>query len=173
MCNVYGRKATRLLKMVLGCLLAAGFGLRSQPATAEAEIVGVASVIDGDTIDIHGQRIRIWDIDAPESAQLCYVDGKPWRCGQRASFALSDWIGRRTVACKERDRDRYGRFVATCAVVGDDMATWPVRHGWALDWPRYSHGAYAGAEREATTAKVGVWQGDFQLPWEWRRAHRN
>jgi len=39
--------------------------------------VAAASVIDGDTIEVHGQRIRIHGIDAPESRQLCRLDGKP------------------------------------------------------------------------------------------------
>jgi endonuclease YncB( thermonuclease family) len=34
-------------------------------------LTGRASVTDGDTIEIHGERIRILDIDAPESRQTC------------------------------------------------------------------------------------------------------
>ena len=51
------------------------------------------------------------------------------------------------------------------------MAKWLVGKGWALDWPKYSKGAYAVQQGDASSAKVGVWQGDFQKPWEWRRAH--
>ncbi len=43
---------------------------------ALADVAGVASVIDGDTIEVHGQRIRIHGIDAPESRQLCRLDAK-------------------------------------------------------------------------------------------------
>ena len=88
------------------------------PSAAAAEprqIVGVASVIDGDTIEIHGQRIRLFGIDAPESSQLCArPTGERWRCGQQASFALADRIGRATVSCQPHDLDRYGRIVAVC-----------------------------------------------------------
>jgi endonuclease YncB( thermonuclease family) len=36
-----------------------------------ADLIGQASVINGDTLEIHGARICLWGIDAPESAQLC------------------------------------------------------------------------------------------------------
>ena len=61
------------------------------PATAKSgglELLGQASVIDGDTLDIHGTRIRIWGIDAPESDQLCRKDGTQYRCGAQAANAL-------------------------------------------------------------------------------------
>jgi len=47
-----------------------------------------------------------------------------------------------------------------------------VRRGHALDWPRFSHGRYAGEQRLAMAEKQGVWRGSFQNPWEWRALAR-
>src|SRR5215469_18337938 len=108
------------------------------PVAQGAVVVGVASVIDGDTIEIHGQRIRLHGIDAPEASQLCDLDGKPWRCGQASANALAEYLGRRTVTCDPRDRDRYRRLVAACSVAGTSINAWMVREGWAVAYRRYS-----------------------------------
>ncbi len=57
---------------------------RAGNGVAEPHVAGVASVIDGDTIEVPAQRIRLHGIDAPESRQLCRLDGKPWQCGKDA-----------------------------------------------------------------------------------------
>jgi endonuclease YncB( thermonuclease family) len=142
------------------------------PRATHADMVGVASVIDADTIEIHGQRIRLHGIDAPEGGQTCLdAAGRNWRCGQQAALALQDLIGRRTVSCDERDVDRYGRIVVSQCFVGDvDVNEWLVAQGLALAYRRYSL-AYVAAEDEARDAGRGMWAGTFELPWEWRRRH--
>jgi len=134
-------------------------------------IIGRASVIDGDTIEIHGTRIRLFGIDAPESDQPCTIQGKPFRCGQQAAFALSDEIGNRTVNCQPKDRDRYGRVVAVCLVDGEDLNAWMVAKGWALAYRHYSND-YVTQEEQAAKSKIGIWQGEFVPPWDWRRSRR-
>ncbi|QPC94739.1 thermonuclease family protein [Mesorhizobium sp. INR15] len=139
-----------------------------------APIAGVASVIDGDTIEIHGQRIRFNGIDAPESGQYCDdAKGFEYPCGRRSNEALDTFLAAlRPVACTFVDWDRYGRFVGDCQRAdGTSVAAWMVEHGQALDWPRYSHGAYAAQQAKAKAAKVGLRAGAFQAPWDWRAAH--
>jgi endonuclease YncB( thermonuclease family) len=136
---------------------------------------GRATVLDGDTIEITGERIRLHGIDAPESGQQCRdADGAPWPCGQKASFALDDFLAAsRPTHCTMVDRDRWGRVVATCIRNdGADVNEWLVRQGWALDWPRYSDGAYHGAQREARISRRGIWRGEFVEPWAWRAGAR-
>lgn len=138
-------------------------------AGAQADIVGVASVIDGDTLEVHGQRIRLHGIEAPESGQTCRDEiGQKSRCGHQAALALQDFTGRRTVTCDERDVDRYGQIFGRCLVGGLDINEWLVAQGLALAHRRYSRD-YVAAEVAARAAGRGMWAGTFEPPWEWRR----
>ncbi len=133
---------------------------------------GQASVIDGDTIDIQGTRFRLHGIDAPESNQLCQTrEGQAWRCGQKASLALSDLIGRGHVTCRQTDKDRYGRIVAVCLFQGQDLNRWMVRKGWAVAYTKYSLD-YTTDEKMAAITGTGIWAGTFVQPSEWRRGDR-
>ena len=134
-------------------------------------MTGVASVIDGDTLEIHGERIRLFGIDACESRQVCEdASGQPYRCGQQAALALADHIGSRTVRCEGKTRDRYGRLVAICYLGDEDLDAWMVLQGLALAFRKYST-LYVPEEDGARLAKRGLWAGRFETPWEWRTAH--
>ena len=138
---------------------------------ALADVTGPARVIDGDTLEIQGQCIRLHGIDAPESRQLCRLDGKPWQCGEVAANALADKIARRSVTCEDLGRDRYKRIIARCAVAGEDIGAWMVSQGLALAYRRYSRD-YVDQEAEAQEARRGIWASEFVKPWEWRRGKR-
>jgi endonuclease YncB( thermonuclease family) len=144
-------------------------------STSTDTIVGRASVIDGDTIEIHGERIRFNGIDAPESAQLCSDNGgRMYRCGAKSADALSTWLAASSpTSCSFVERDQYGRFVGNCSRAdGASVQRWLVRNGHAMDWPRYSAGAFSKEQTAAKSEKIGIWQGPFQAPWEWRAARR-
>ncbi len=141
------------------------------PTLALADITGTATVINGDTLEIEGQRIRLHGIDAPELRQSCWLGGKVWRCGGDAASALAEKIASRAVACQELDRDRYGRIVAKCAVAGEDLGEWMVANGWAVAYVYFSYD-YTRAEQRAKSARRGIWASEFEMPWEWRKANR-
>jgi len=97
-------------------------------------------VIDGDTLQHNGERVRLWGIDAPEMTT---------QAGAESKRALATIIGGRDLHCAARYRDRYGRVVAMCYIkgaaradIGNDVACAMVRLGAAKDWPRYSKGYY-------------------------------
>lgn len=149
-------------------LLACSPFATEQAASPERAPMGRASVIDGDTLEIHGRRIRLDGIDAPEAGQACGRRGRTWPCGRRAAQALAAFIADRPVRCAGGTTDRYGRLIARCRVGRTDLSAWMVRNGWAMAYRRYST-AYVDAEDQARAAKRGIWQGPFTAPWDYRR----
>lgn len=132
-----------------------------------------ASVIDGDTLATGVGRLRIFGIDAPESAQTCRRRGQSYACGAEASRVMAALLGAGILACEALDTDRYGRTVARCRNARDtDIGGELVRQGWAVAFTRYSE-AYLAQEREARAAGRGLWAGDFEMPAEWRARHRH
>jgi endonuclease YncB( thermonuclease family) len=136
------------------------------------DIAGRATVIDGDTLEIHGTKIRLLGIDAVEAPQKCGSGSDQWPCGRRAAFALSDLIGEKPLRCEPRDRDRYGRTVAMCFLSELDVNEWMVRQGWAVAYARYST-AYVEVEATARAARRNIWSGEFTRPDEYRRGGSN
>ncbi|WP_312417761.1 thermonuclease family protein [Shinella sp.] len=158
--------AVRVFALVLGILTAL-------PALAtDADIAGRASVIDGDTIEIDGTRIRFDGIDAPESRQICLdTAGTKYRCGQQSALALDDFLAAsRPTICTPKGKS-WDRIVATCRRAdGEDVSAWMVRNGHAVDWPKYSKGRYAAEQREAQASGAGMWAGQFEQPCIVRKA---
>ena len=135
-------------------------------------LIGAATVIDGDTIIVAGERVRLHGIDAPELDQTFWWRGKQIACGTMALAALEALTAGVNLRCEPVERDLYGRLVAKCfSPNGIDVGRRLVSSGWALAYREYSMD-YVQAEEEARTAKRGMWRGTFAKPWEWRASQR-
>ena len=155
-------------RLLAAAALAAGL---VRPAGAET-ISGQARVIDGDTLALAGQRVRLHGIDAPESRQSCLRNGRRWACGTAAAKAMRRMVGRNPVRCEVLGRDRHGRAVAACfAATGRDLQRALVRQGLALAYRRYST-RYVPDEDTARAGRLGLWSGAFVEPWTWRQQRR-
>src|SRR5260370_37811602 len=153
-------------RIILCMLLIAALILVSAPDVLADDLTGQASVIDGDTLEIHGTRIRLWGIDAPESSQLCRGDdSQQYRCGAKSANDLDAYIARRPVLCVAVSLDQYGRTVAICSVDGVNLGEWLVRYGLAFDWPQYSKRKYDAAQRDTEHAGRGMGTGSYVEPW--------
>lgn len=144
----------------------------AQPPTT-GNLTGEARVVDGDTIDLNGVRIRLEGIDAPESAQLCSRRWLgQWHCGAAATAAMIEMTRGKSVSCTPQGLDKYGRTLATCYVDDRDINAEMVKRGFAWAFVRYSS-RYVKEEAEARALKVGIWQGPATPAWYWRQQQWN
>jgi endonuclease YncB( thermonuclease family) len=136
------------------------------PLAHAADVSGVPKIREADLVQIGNSRIRLSGIDAPSVDQLCLnTKGERWTCGVAARDELIKHVEGKSWTCHPGQIDRRGRLLARCEVDGEDVQKWLVRSGWAL--ARISHD-YDADEKEAREAKVGMWQGAFIAPWDWR-----
>ena len=146
----------------------------------EKIIFGKAKIIDGDTIKINNNKIRLYGIDAPEIKQLCkrvYLNiyflsfKKKYLCGKISAQKLKKLLSNKIIKCHIEGIDRYKRILAICHRNKLNINSWLVRTGQAVAYKKYSK-KYIIQEAEARKSKLGIWRGDFEMPWEWRKNNK-
>jgi endonuclease YncB( thermonuclease family) len=162
-------------------------------AQYQPQVVGLARVVDGDTIVIGDLRIRLEGIDAPESTQACgralaapanrpppgnpSMLGNPvssdapaetWACGTEATRHLARLTRHAEVRCDDLGLDKYGRTLGRCFAGATNLNAAMVRDGYAWAYVQYST-AYVEQEALARAARIGIWQGDATPAWEYRK----
>ena len=135
------------------------------------EFYGKPRIIDGDSIEIKNEKIRLLGIDAFEKKQECSrKDGAKYKCGEIAISNLSTIISGQTIRCKVEKKDRYKRWLATCYIGKLDINENMVSLGYAFS---YMSKKYKSAENDAMKVSEGAWSGKFIFPWEWRKLKKN
>ena len=148
--------------------------------SAEIKIIsGTAKVIDGDTIQIEDKKIRLLGIDAPEKKQICKQTWlsisflsfeKDYYCGEVSTNVLKKLINSKNINCKYTGKDRYKRFIAECFKDKKSINSWMVRNGYAVAYKKYSK-KFVAIENIARKEKLGLWSGNFEMPWDWRKKY--
>jgi len=153
-----------LVLIQVGGWPALAFADTHNPAT----IRGAVRVIDGDTLEVGGQRIRLEGIDAPESSQTCQTEqGDIWNCGAAATAELRLLTNGRTIVCDPLGKDKYGRILAHCFDGSVNLNAAMVRRGFAWAFVKYAQ-TFVADEAAARRAGAGVWQGPAVAPWDYR-----
>src|SRR4051794_22829689 len=163
-------KPTRLLAQISLPLL---LTVLLTHVAAAAQITGrVVGIADGDTLtlldqDRHQTKVRLAEIDAPESHQ-------PY--GSRAKQALSGLVFGKEVQVEGLDTHRYGRTVGRVYIRTLDVSAEMVRQGAAWVFVRYNRDpSLLPLERAAREARRGLWalpEAERMPPWEWRAVAR-
>lgn len=143
-------------------------------------ITGKPQFGDGDTFRISGVKVRIHAIDAPEAEQQCKrADDTCYACGTESTEYMQDLIAGHRVTCTLTGKRSWDRMIGVCTAGGQDLAVLMLKSGWAVASKKYlgevpgKRVPYLAAEQEAEQAKSGMWQGEFTMPWDWRRGKRS
>lgn len=144
----------------LASYAAAALLLAALPANAR-EVEGRAFVIDGDTVDIAGARLRIAMVDAPEHGTLK---------GARSTVFLKSLAGPAPWRCQlerfEPPKPPYrARWISSCVVksTGQDVGEAIIRAGYGFFARPFAHEnparakTYRAAEEAARVGKLGLW----------------
>ena len=131
-------------------------------------IIGKAKVIDGDTIHIEQNKIRLYGIDAPEKKQKCLYREEEWECGKESANYLRKLILNTDVECEIKGIDKYKRYIGICFLKQHNINKLMVKNGWAIAYRYYSKD-YISYENTAKKNKSGIWKGEFVEPYKFRK----
>lgn len=161
-------RTIRLCLSVLAVLVAAYYGPKNfhrgnLGGPVPPQISGSARAIDGDSLTLGQEEVRLKDIDAPEGRQSCRRGGTDWACGDAARDELRRLIAGREVSCRSVERDKHGRLLGFCEAGGLDLNREMVAAGLAV-----SFGGYTREEADAKRQRRGIWGSEFEPPQRWR-----
>ena len=130
------------------------------PAYADGDVY----VVDGDSLKLGEQNVRLAHIDAPEYYQTCKrADKSTYNCGIKAREKLESLLKLGELSCKTVGRDIYNRDMSECFAGRTNINLEMVRSGWAVVY-KIRDAAYLEAHADAKRAKLGIWQGKYMKP---------
>ncbi len=143
-------------------------------------ISGLAIVTDGDSLKINNNKIRLVGIDAPELKQTCQHGVTEYPCGEMSKERLDLIVADFQITCSYSKKDRYKRILGVCYIGNIDSVAFKkrlkslelnsmmVKSGNAVAYRKYSD-EYIKDEEYAKINKKGIWIGNFEMPWDWRK----
>lgn len=135
-------------------------------------------VHDGDTFTMdNGTVVRLWGVDAPEmknprahcEEQLCLDEyGNFYRCANEATQYLIKLLSNKHITCVSRGTS-YNRMIGDCYADNVRVSATMIHSGWAVEDRRFSMGRFTEIETVARLMHYGIWQGRFEMPWDYRK----
>ena len=161
-----------LLALVTAGVVTAAYLKAPPPAAPDNDVIaGPAEAIDGGTLMVAGQTLRLEDIDAPPATLVCRDGAWKYRCGDDARNGLAAALGKGPVECVHAHPVAGGQLAALCRnETGLDIAAIQVESGWAVNDIRRSS-RYIAEEARARTGGRGLWRNDFAQPELWKDRH--
>jgi endonuclease YncB( thermonuclease family) len=123
---------------------------------AQGALVGVPTVIGGDTIVIDGVRYRFWGVRAFSGYSHCGPNPYGWACGTQPADALHAFTNGYLVACFDRGTGIDGQPVGQCMRGLLDVGGFMVSSGMATTVPQETR-SYQLKLEVAKSGDQGIW----------------
>jgi endonuclease YncB( thermonuclease family) len=135
------------------------------------KISGKAQVIDGDSIKVNRREIRLFGLDAPEYKQKCFDNQNiEYNCGIVSKEFLAKLIHGKKVECIYAEKDKYDRLLSKCFIDSKSINEEIIKNGMAVIYNfTESSSKMDSLEEGAKSSKIGIWQGSFELPKDYRK----
>jgi endonuclease YncB( thermonuclease family) len=130
---------------------------------------------DADSMTLDGRTYRLDGIDAPEIDQTRIDgEGETYPCGRVAVQVRKEFIAGRTIHCDDLGPDpAYSSWrIGQCSVGEIELNRWLVKEGWAINFEPYARGRFKGEEDGARVDHLGIWEGCFVAPRDFRRQNK-
>lgn len=138
-----------------------------QPVPQNVIKGSVSSIASGDRFRIGNQWIRLFGVAAPDINQTCADDHhRAYNCGYTVARKLKDLLGNDEVTCNIISISEEGYISARCSIGQYDLGAALVESGWAVAMRNVSP-VYIPYEESARSKQIGLWAGQFYMPWEW------
>ena len=124
------------MKRLLAALIL--FGLVAPASAAQFQMCGRdrhTCVVDGDTIWLNGQNLRLQNYDTPEPYNDICGGQAEVALAKRASARLLELLNSYPFTVETGRKDRYGRVLATIRINGRDVGDILISEGLARRWP--------------------------------------
>jgi endonuclease YncB( thermonuclease family) len=138
----------RTIRSLLAIIAILSFG-----SARAAEISGIPEFANGETVVISETKVRLLDMDAPESDQFClHKNSEPWNCGIDARDALKKKAGGKNWVFQTTRPDDHERILAAYLIEKENISRWMVREGWAMS---STHRGYSAPLRSSFAFHCG------------------
>lgn len=158
------RRTLGLLAVLVAALFAEDY-VRGPDTPDITHLEGHPRLIDGDSLHLSGETVRMVGIDAPEGQQMCQRNGRAWPCGRDSTAELRKLISGNRVVCRFEGRDKHRRLLGTCRIGDRNLNQEMVERGYAVAFGK----RYLREEHAAKSGKRGLWSGEFERPRAWRK----
>ena len=127
----------------------------------------ITSIVSGDVFRIGDDTVRLYGLATPIIDQKCKdASGHIYDCGYVAARMLKDFVNGDDVNCRVMNINAKGELMSACSVGSFDIGAAMVEAGWAIALPAVTQ-IYLPYQQKAQEGKKGMWEGQFQMPWEW------